>query len=167
MANLCIKTPSSAIQVLIFQLLVLRPRPNGQTSDVKGPFLDIKASLARCFDVCVCEKAPLMTHLWEGNCDLFFDLWKSNEIILNLDRIAAGLFHPIAEAPLPPFVKSFENQIMFLDNLTYNHLTILQSRHIFKWVSFYRVEVFCCLQKLSTYLDLSRLEIAFIAPDMT
>ena len=27
MANLCIKTPSSAIQVLIFQLLVLRPRP--------------------------------------------------------------------------------------------------------------------------------------------
>ena len=30
MANLCIKTPSSAIQVLIFQLLVLRPRPNKQ-----------------------------------------------------------------------------------------------------------------------------------------
>ena len=30
MANLCIKTPSSAIQVLIFQLLVLRPRPSGQ-----------------------------------------------------------------------------------------------------------------------------------------
>ena len=29
MANLCIKTPSSAILVLIFQLLVLRPRPNG------------------------------------------------------------------------------------------------------------------------------------------
>ena len=29
MANLCIKTPSSAIQVLIFQLLVLRPCPNG------------------------------------------------------------------------------------------------------------------------------------------
>ena len=28
MANLCIKTPSSAIQVLKFQLLVLRPRPN-------------------------------------------------------------------------------------------------------------------------------------------
>ena len=28
MANLCIKTPSSAIQVLIFQLLVLRPRPS-------------------------------------------------------------------------------------------------------------------------------------------
>ena len=28
MANLCIKTPSSAILVLIFQLLVLRPRPN-------------------------------------------------------------------------------------------------------------------------------------------
>ena len=27
MANLCIKTPSSAIIVLIFQLLVLRPRP--------------------------------------------------------------------------------------------------------------------------------------------
>ena len=27
MANLCIKTPSSAILVLIFQLLVLRPRP--------------------------------------------------------------------------------------------------------------------------------------------
>ena len=27
MANLCIKTPSSAIQVLIFQLLVLGPRP--------------------------------------------------------------------------------------------------------------------------------------------
>ena len=30
MANLCIKTPSSAIQVLIFQLLVLRPRPTGE-----------------------------------------------------------------------------------------------------------------------------------------
>ena len=30
MANLCIKTPSSAILVLIFQLFVLRPRPNGQ-----------------------------------------------------------------------------------------------------------------------------------------
>ena len=30
MANLCIKTPSSAIQVLKFQLLVLRPRPNEQ-----------------------------------------------------------------------------------------------------------------------------------------
>ena len=30
MANLCIKTPSSAIQVLIFQLLVLRPRPSLQ-----------------------------------------------------------------------------------------------------------------------------------------
>ena len=30
MANLCIKTPSSAILVLIFQLLVLRPRPSGQ-----------------------------------------------------------------------------------------------------------------------------------------
>ena len=28
MANLCIKTPSSAILVLIFQLLVLRPRPH-------------------------------------------------------------------------------------------------------------------------------------------
>ena len=28
MANLCIKTPNSAIQVLIFQLLVLRPRPS-------------------------------------------------------------------------------------------------------------------------------------------
>ena len=27
MANLCINPPSSAIQVLIFQLLVLRPRP--------------------------------------------------------------------------------------------------------------------------------------------
>ena len=27
MANLCIKTPSSASKVLIFQLLVLRPRP--------------------------------------------------------------------------------------------------------------------------------------------
>ena len=31
MANLCIKTPSSAIQVLIFQLLVLRPRPKAHT----------------------------------------------------------------------------------------------------------------------------------------
>ena len=30
MANLCIKTPSSASLVLIFQLLVLRPRPTGQ-----------------------------------------------------------------------------------------------------------------------------------------
>ena len=30
MANLCIKTPSSASEVLIFQLLVLRPRPNEQ-----------------------------------------------------------------------------------------------------------------------------------------
>ena len=30
MANLCIKTPSSAIQVLIFQFLVLRPRPIAQ-----------------------------------------------------------------------------------------------------------------------------------------
>ena len=30
MANLCIKTPSSAIQVLIFQLLVLRPRPTAE-----------------------------------------------------------------------------------------------------------------------------------------
>ena len=30
MANLCIKTPSSAILVLIFQLLVLRPRPSAQ-----------------------------------------------------------------------------------------------------------------------------------------
>ena len=29
MTNLCIKTPSSASLVLIFQLLVLRPRPNG------------------------------------------------------------------------------------------------------------------------------------------
>ena len=28
MANLCIKTPSSASLVLIFQLLVLRPRPS-------------------------------------------------------------------------------------------------------------------------------------------
>ena len=34
MANLCIKTPSSAIQVLIFQLLVLRPRPNITISQV-------------------------------------------------------------------------------------------------------------------------------------
>ena len=31
MANLCIKTPSSAILVLIFQLLVLRPRPIGHS----------------------------------------------------------------------------------------------------------------------------------------
>ena len=30
MANLCIKTPSSASLVLIFQLLVLRPRPSKQ-----------------------------------------------------------------------------------------------------------------------------------------
>ena len=30
MANLCIKTPKSATYVLIFQLLVLRPRPNVQ-----------------------------------------------------------------------------------------------------------------------------------------
>ena len=34
MANLCIKTPSSAILVLIFQLLVLRPRPTGQGGQV-------------------------------------------------------------------------------------------------------------------------------------
>ena len=34
MANLCIKTPSSAIQVLIFQLLVLRPRPNVHGNNV-------------------------------------------------------------------------------------------------------------------------------------
>ena len=32
MANLCIKTPSSAILVLIFQLLVLRPRPIKDTA---------------------------------------------------------------------------------------------------------------------------------------
>ena len=38
MANLCIKTPSSAIQVLIFQLLVLRPRP------ILGPTLLILGS---------------------------------------------------------------------------------------------------------------------------
>ena len=31
MANLCIKTPKSATYVLIFQLLVLRPRPNVQS----------------------------------------------------------------------------------------------------------------------------------------
>ena len=31
MANLCIKTPSSASLVLIFQLLVLRPRPSGNS----------------------------------------------------------------------------------------------------------------------------------------
>ena len=30
MANLCIKTPKSATYVLIFQLLVLRPRPTTQ-----------------------------------------------------------------------------------------------------------------------------------------
>ena len=35
MANLCIKTPSSAILVLIFQLLVLRPRPN-EDGDADG-----------------------------------------------------------------------------------------------------------------------------------
>ena len=33
MANLCIKTPSSAILVLIIQLLVLRPRPNDDGND--------------------------------------------------------------------------------------------------------------------------------------
>ena len=32
MANLCIKTPSSTILVLIFQLLFLRPRPSGESS---------------------------------------------------------------------------------------------------------------------------------------
>ena len=35
MANLCIKTPSSASYVLIFQLLVLRPRPNVQVNSHK------------------------------------------------------------------------------------------------------------------------------------
>ena len=37
MANLCIKTPSSASLVLIFQLLVLRPRPSvdGHTITLK------------------------------------------------------------------------------------------------------------------------------------
>ena len=44
MANLCIKTPSSAILVLIFQLLVLRPRPNDQTEtngiSCLGTFVD-------------------------------------------------------------------------------------------------------------------------------
>ena len=46
MANLCIKTPSSAILVLIFQLLVLRPRPNSHNSKVTtrgvAEFVDIK-----------------------------------------------------------------------------------------------------------------------------
>ena len=36
MANLCIKTPSSASLVLIFQLLVSRPRPNGDEGDGGG-----------------------------------------------------------------------------------------------------------------------------------
>ena len=36
MANLCIKTPSSASLVLIFQLLVLRPRPNAHGAHVRG-----------------------------------------------------------------------------------------------------------------------------------
>ena len=36
MANLCIKTPSSAILVLIFQLLVLRPRPNEEEDQPKS-----------------------------------------------------------------------------------------------------------------------------------
>ena len=43
MANLCIKTPSSAIQVLIFQLLVLRPRPNVQRQRII--ILYVRASL--------------------------------------------------------------------------------------------------------------------------
>ena len=34
MANLCIKTPSFAILVLIFQLLVLRPRPSDHVDHV-------------------------------------------------------------------------------------------------------------------------------------
>ena len=39
MANLCIKTPKSATYVLIFQLLVLRPRPSVETNskDPLGP----------------------------------------------------------------------------------------------------------------------------------
>ena len=40
MANLCIKTPSSAIQVLIFQLLVLRPRPTPHEKRINGPILE-------------------------------------------------------------------------------------------------------------------------------
>ena len=38
MAHLCIKTPSSAILVLIFQLLVLRPRPIDQQLDQSQVF---------------------------------------------------------------------------------------------------------------------------------
>ena len=39
MANLCIKTPSSSTYVLIFQLLVLRPRPTAQAWSMKGKVL--------------------------------------------------------------------------------------------------------------------------------
>ena len=38
MANLCIKTPSSASLLLIFQLLVLRPRPNGDRLEIANIF---------------------------------------------------------------------------------------------------------------------------------
>ena len=45
MANLCIKTPSSAFLVLIFQLLVLRPRPNVYFSSMIFVLMFVKPNL--------------------------------------------------------------------------------------------------------------------------
>ena len=48
MANLCIKTPSSASWVLIFQLLVLRPRPNEQVMYVEHFILESDWVVSMC-----------------------------------------------------------------------------------------------------------------------
>ena len=47
MANLCIKTPSSASLVLIFQLLVLRPRPSARAVSRKTPLYFILRNTER------------------------------------------------------------------------------------------------------------------------
>ena len=98
MANLCIKTPSSAIQVLIFQLLVLRPRPNNHHLEATNPTLN--ETLFCCYVGPIIYWWPKQWHavfarggcIWyqndnksSGLCSKFS--WYSNQWLVSLESL--------------------------------------------------------------------------------
>ena len=77
MANLAIKTPSSASLVLIFQLLVLRPRPNVVISKL--------APCQKIFKVFFIENMAISKL---APCQHFFKVFFLGQFFLRVERLA-------------------------------------------------------------------------------
>ena len=89
MANLCIKTPSSAILVLIFQLLVLRPRPTAQAVKIH-PRVAWPSSVNGFFSTCMTGLnwywKKICIIIQTAHCCSCLQNWIESEIIWHLEE---------------------------------------------------------------------------------